>query len=93
MDDKVGEHRVFRARIDGSGRIVLPAELRSDLGMSAGDTVTLVQDTSGIHVKTQAQTLKAIQDYFQSFVPEGVSLADELIAARRAEVLAESERE
>jgi AbrB family looped-hinge helix DNA binding protein len=89
MENKTGEQRVFRARIDDSGRIVLPAELRSDMGMSVGDTVTLVQDTSGLHVKTQAQALKDIQDYFRSFVPEGVSLVDELIAERRAEFKAE----
>jgi AbrB family looped-hinge helix DNA binding protein len=93
VENKIGEQRVFKARIDDSGRIVLPAELRSDLGMSVGDTVTIVKDTSGIHVRTQAQALKAIQDYFQSFVPEDVSLVDELIAERRAEVKAESKRE
>jgi AbrB family looped-hinge helix DNA binding protein len=78
-------HQVFRSRLDGSGRIVLPAEVRSDLGLSPGDMVMIVKDGAGVHVETPENARKALQDYFLKLVPAGVSLVDELIAERRAE--------
>lgn len=75
----------FQSKVDQSGRIVLPAELRSELGIAPGDTVNLLKDEAGVHVQTQQQALKALQEYFGKIVPTGVNLVDELIAERRAE--------
>lgn len=75
----------FLSKVDQSGRIVLPAELRNELGIAPGDTVNLVKDETGLHVQTPQQALKALQEYFRKIVPPGVNLADELIAERRAE--------
>lgn len=77
--------QVYRARLDGSGRIVLPAELRQDLGIVQGDELVIVRDANGLHVETPEQASAAMRAYFKALVPAGVSLADELIAERRAE--------
>jgi hypothetical protein len=46
-------------------------------------------DEDGLHVLTTHLTIKRAQREFRQFVPEGVSLADELIADRRAEAARE----
>ncbi len=77
--------QVFSARLDASGRVVLPVELRSQLGVSQGDELLIVRDESGVHVETPQQASAAMRAYFKALVPGGGSLADELIAERRAE--------
>jgi AbrB family looped-hinge helix DNA binding protein len=79
------ESRVYRSKVDASGRIVLPAELRSELGLLEGSPVLVIRDGLGVHIETPAHALDALQAYFQDLVPANVSLADELIADRRAE--------
>ena len=79
------EARVYRSRIDASGRMVLPSELRDQLGLEVGSAVVVVQDEHGVHIETPEQALGSLRAYFKGLVPEGVSLVDELIAERRAE--------
>jgi AbrB family looped-hinge helix DNA binding protein len=85
------ERRVFGAKVDASGRIVLPAEVRSAFGLKTGTTVTVVQDKTGVHIQTPEQALLAIQEYFQKLVRPGVSLADEIIDEHHEEVAREQE--
>ncbi len=77
-------------RIDKSGRVGMPAELRTELGLSDGSRVHWVKDASGVRIETAEEALKALQHYFAKLVPPGVSLADELIAERREETARES---
>jgi AbrB family looped-hinge helix DNA binding protein len=83
------EHRVYRSRVDQSGRIVLPAEVREELGLEPGSSVLLVRDKEGVRLDTPDHALAELQAYFRSFVPDGVSLVDELIEERRAEAARE----
>ena len=73
-------------RVDSSGRIRLPLELKEKLGVSNGDCVVVVEHEDEIRLETAAQALARAQEYFSSFIPEGVSLVDELLEERRAEV-------
>ena len=79
------EHRVSRTKVDSSGRIVLPAEGRQRNHISEGDTVVVVEDDNGFHVKSQSQALAEAQDYFATLAPADVLLSEELLADRRAE--------
>ncbi|MFM2099904.1 MAG: hypothetical protein RLZZ366_1443 [Pseudomonadota bacterium] len=79
----------YHAKIYGGGKMAIPADVRKALGIKDGDRVTLDIEDGRLTVKTQAQLIKEIQAYFKSFVPEGVSLVDELIAERRAEAARE----
>lgn len=72
-------------RVDSSGRIRLPLELREKLGIESGDSVVVFEDDDEVRLQSAAMALTQAQEYFASFVPAGVSLADELIAERRKE--------
>ena len=82
----------FKVRVDGTGRILIPAELRKKLGMSPGDTVTITEAPSGrIVVESAAPLLREAQEYFRSIAPADALWSDELIAERRKEARREIE--
>ena len=68
-----------------NGRVVIPASLRQQLDIKDGDQlIWSVRNGELIATTRRAQLAKA-QALFQTFVPQGApSLADELIAERRA---------
>ena len=68
-----------------NGRAVIPAALREQLDIKDGDQlIWTMRDGELVVTSRRAQLIKA-QDLFQTFVPkDSPSLADELIAERRA---------
>jgi AbrB family looped-hinge helix DNA binding protein len=74
-----------RARLNESGRVVLPKEIREFLGAGPGDVLFFTEDGDGVRIETQKQRLKKIQARIMSLVGPGRSLVDELIAERREE--------
>jgi AbrB family looped-hinge helix DNA binding protein len=80
---------LVKTRIDGQGRLLIPAALREKMGLKPNGHVAMYLDEDGLHVLTTHLTIKRAQREFRQFVPEGVSLADELIADRRAEAARE----
>lgn len=80
---------VYQVKIDTSGRIVLPASVRQRWGVHEGDSVLVVDDADQVRIETAAESLKEAQAYFAGLVPRDVSLADQLIAERRAEAASE----
>ena len=90
METSEGEaSKVYRSRLDSSGRIVLPADVRERLGVTDGDSVLVVEDDGGFRIETAAQALQDAQAYLASLVPAGVSLVDELLQERRQEAARE----
>lgn len=89
MEQLLDERASYRAKVDPSGRIVIPAELRIRLGIAEGDELIVESDGGHVVVKTSEQALKDAQAYFASFVPPGVSLVDELLRERRDEAARE----
>jgi AbrB family looped-hinge helix DNA binding protein len=80
---------VFHAKLADDGRVVIPAPLRHRLGLSPGDPLVIEAEGDSVRVRSYAGVLEEAQSYFRQFVPPGVSLADELIADRRAEAAKE----
>jgi AbrB family looped-hinge helix DNA binding protein len=78
-------HKVYQSRVDKSGRIVLPAEVRSAFGLKVGSPVLVVQDETGVRLETPEHALRALQEYFMKLAPPGVSMVDELIQEHREE--------
>ena len=74
-----------RVRMSENGRILIPAEIRKQLGMTAGSTLTLEVDGEELHLLTRRARIRAAQASVARYVPEGVSLVEELIAERREE--------
>lgn len=79
------ESEIWKASIDPSGRVVLPAELRRLLDIQPGSELIWSRDENGIHLRTWDKALKDTQAYFSSFESREDKWSDELIAHRRAE--------
>ena len=82
----------YRARVDGTGRVLIPAEIRKRAGMKPGATVTITEGPSGrIVLEPTLALLREAQEYFRSLAPAGVLWSDELVAERRTEARREVE--
>jgi len=75
----------IRARLMSGGRIVIPAAYRRALGLQAGDEVITHLDDGEVRVLALDEAIRRAQEVVSRYVPSGRSLADELIADRRAE--------
>jgi bifunctional DNA-binding transcriptional regulator/antitoxin component of YhaV-PrlF toxin-antitoxin module len=71
--------------IDTQGRIQLTAFMREKLGLSKGDRVMLRLKGNRLEVLSQEAAWQEIQTLVRDKVPQGVSLANELIAERHRE--------
>jgi AbrB family looped-hinge helix DNA binding protein len=74
-----------RVRVDTAGRVVVPAELRQQLGINPGCDLILSADEQGIHLQTFAQAIHAAQQALAPYRVADSSVTDELIRERRAE--------
>jgi AbrB family looped-hinge helix DNA binding protein len=79
----------YSVKVDGSGRIVIPVELRDRHHFFPGDEIVLQEIDGHVALKSYEQTLSEVQAYFKSLVEPGVSVVDELLAERRAEAARE----
>lgn len=79
------EQHIYQARVDSSGRIVIPAEARTRNKIKEGDTLVVVEDDHGLHVKSLDQAIADAQAYFKSLAPASRILSKELLADRRSE--------
>jgi AbrB family looped-hinge helix DNA binding protein len=76
---------VVKTRVTQGGRIVIPADMRRRLGIEIGEEVNIALDGESVRVLTQKESIKQAQALVRKFVPDGISLVDELIADRRRE--------
>jgi len=79
----------IRTQISKSGRIIVPAKLRKALEIQAGDEILLRLENGSIRLIPLRQAVALAQKTIRQYVPEGVSLVDALIQARRDEVARE----
>jgi bifunctional DNA-binding transcriptional regulator/antitoxin component of YhaV-PrlF toxin-antitoxin module len=82
-----------KVRVDSDLRIVVPPTLSEALGLKEGDVLFARVENGEIHLLTPTATARRAQAIVRQFVPEGVSLVDELIEDRRREVEAEREED
>jgi AbrB family looped-hinge helix DNA binding protein len=73
--------------------MVIPAELRRSLGVEAGDQVVLDLKDGSLRVRSLDAVIRRVQERVRRYVPDHVSLVDELMADRRAEAARESKDE
>lgn len=76
---------VQKGKIVSGGRLQLPADIRRDLGFQEGESVIMEVVDNELRVRSQRESIRRVQEKLRKFVPEGVSLVDELIADRRRE--------
>jgi AbrB family looped-hinge helix DNA binding protein len=80
-----GDHQVYHLKVDSSGRIVLPADARQRNRITEGDTVVIVEDAQGLHIKTREKALADAQAYFAKLAPASVCLSKAILMDRRSE--------
>ena len=76
-------------RIAPGGRVVIPAEFRRALGVEVGDDMVIELPNGELRLRSFDAALKRVQEIVRRYVPEGVSLADELVRERREEAARE----
>jgi AbrB family looped-hinge helix DNA binding protein len=81
-----------RVRVDGSGRIVIPVELRDRFGIGVGDELIVTAGESALSVRTLHQIVAEVQAAFAPYRIAGKSIVDELIADRRAEAARDNDQ-
>jgi AbrB family looped-hinge helix DNA binding protein len=81
-----GEQQVYNLKVDSSGRIALPSDVRQRRHIENGDTVVVIEDDAGLHITTREQLLAEVQAHFAKHVPRGVLLSDEVNEDRRSEI-------
>jgi len=75
-----------KVKLGPDGRIVIPAAFREALELKEGDTLIASMDQGELRFMTIQAAVRRAQAMLRQFVPEGVSLVDELIEDRRREV-------
>jgi AbrB family looped-hinge helix DNA binding protein len=75
--------QVIRGKVSESGRVVLPAELRKEFGIKDGSEVLFSRTEHGIQITTLDQAIRHAQELVRRYIPEDVSLVEELRKDRR----------
>src|SRR6202171_4135747 len=82
-----------KVRVGSDLSIVVPPTLSEALGLKEGDVLFARVQDGEIHLLTPTAAMRRAQAIVREFVPEGVSLVDELLEDRRREVEAERQEE
>jgi AbrB family looped-hinge helix DNA binding protein len=83
----------IKIRVGPDGRVVIPAAFREHIGLKEGDVLfARLEDDGEIHLLTPKAAMRRAQAIVRKFVPDGVSLVDELLEDRRREVEREEHR-
>ncbi|MBW1930698.1 MAG: AbrB/MazE/SpoVT family DNA-binding domain-containing protein [Deltaproteobacteria bacterium] len=72
-------------QIKQSGRITIPSKMRMALGIQAGDKILIRLENGSIRMIPLKQAIHLAQQTVRKYVPEGTSLVETLIQARREE--------
>ncbi|MGO9486462.1 MAG: AbrB/MazE/SpoVT family DNA-binding domain-containing protein [Rhodomicrobium sp.] len=80
----------LRLTLGPGGRVVIPAALREAMEVEEGDAILAWVEEGELHLLSPRVGARQAQAMLKGLLPEGVSLADELIAERRREAEAES---
>jgi len=81
---------MHRVTIGPQGRLVVPVELRRELGIEPGDQLVAFVEEGKLIVQTREETIRELHAMFEGV--EG-SMSDELIRERREEARREAEQE
>jgi AbrB family looped-hinge helix DNA binding protein len=73
-----------KVSVGPQGRLVIPSEIRQKLGIGPGDVLVAVVEGDRLVLEKREAVLQRLRRRF-AHIPQGVSLADELIAERRIE--------
>lgn len=75
-----------KVKLGPDGRVVIPAAFREAFGLKEGDTLIASVENGELRLLTIPAAARRAQAMLRKFIPDGVSLVDELIEDRRREV-------
>lgn len=78
------------ATVGKDGLVGLPSAFLGALGVMEGDQVQLTLEKNTIRILNRTSALRELQKQVRRYVPENVSLVDELLIERRAEAARET---
>lgn len=81
----------FRTRVGHDGRVMIPAPLRKELSLKAGQELVVSRDQDGIHLRTRPMGLDRARRLVARYIPADADLVDELRLARRIDAMREAE--
>ena len=87
---KAHKQRNTGLMVGKQGRVVIPAEVRKQLGIHEGDHLLYLVENGRLILMTGAQ-VDAELEVARARIPPGVSIVDELIEERRREFLKEEQ--
>ena len=79
-----------KVRVGPDGRIVIPAVMREALELKENDVLFARIEDGEVRLSTASRMQTRVNEMLREFIPQGVSLVDELIAERRREAERES---
>ncbi|WP_070154014.1 AbrB/MazE/SpoVT family DNA-binding domain-containing protein [Sphingobium phenoxybenzoativorans] len=74
----------YSAKVIAGGKIVIPAELRRELGFQTGDMLVIEREGNGLMIKTYDQVVREVQAEFKSLIKHPFTV-DEFLAEKRLE--------
>jgi bifunctional DNA-binding transcriptional regulator/antitoxin component of YhaV-PrlF toxin-antitoxin module len=75
-----------RVRLGAAGQITIPEAILTALGLKEGNSLIATIEDEEIRLMTIPAAIRKAQAIVRQYVPEGVSLVDELLEDRRREV-------
>jgi len=81
----------FTVKVDGSGRILLPAKVRKQMNLRKDSELIARLEKQQLVLNTRAEALRRAQEFFSKLRPAGVLWSDEIIKDRRREARRERE--
>jgi AbrB family looped-hinge helix DNA binding protein len=78
------------AKLDSAGRLMVPKEVRKELGLTPSSELILNVEDGGLRVETRDAALRRAQAYFRQFNKPGESVVDDLLKERRKEARREN---
>ena len=81
-------------RLGPAGRVVIPSEMREAMNLKQGDGMLATLEPNGeLRLAPLADKVRELHAITAKYHPEGVSLVDEFLAEKYAEVAREAERD
>jgi AbrB family transcriptional regulator, stage V sporulation protein T len=78
----------YQAKMIKGGKIVIPAELRRELGFAEGDTLVIAREGNSAVVKTYAEVIREVQGKAKKLIKKPFTV-DDFLAEKYAEAARE----
>jgi AbrB family looped-hinge helix DNA binding protein len=94
MASTVTEPRSVRSKINQNGRIVIPAAIRQEMGLKAGESLLMELEDGVLRIESYSARIRRIQEEIRKQIPikpGAMLMSDQLIAERREEARREEE--